>query len=88
MDRFHVDLDSATGRRADIEANFRTHARPGWTPTRFPAVDTAYVSGRGIGGAASDGEKARLFGHGELLGAHVGRADPLYILQGDASCGV
>ena len=52
MDCFYINLDSAKDRKLHIEENFAAYKKPGWTLTRFPAIDKAHVERNNIAGAA------------------------------------
>lgn len=58
MDCFYINLGSAAARKLNIERNFAAYKMPGWTLTRFPALDTAYVGRQNIVGTARLTEKA------------------------------
>ncbi len=64
MECFYINLDRATERRRAIEANFMNTRMPGWTLTRFPAVDAANVS---TPGNLTASEKACFLSHRALI---------------------
>ncbi|MFI4933975.1 MAG: glycosyltransferase family 25 protein [Caulobacterales bacterium] len=87
MDCHYINLDSATARRELIERNFNTYKAPGWTLTRFPAVDVASVEARQVPGRLRPAEKACFLSHQQLLGANLSATAPIMILEDDAEIG-
>lgn len=87
MDCFYINLDSAKDRRLHIEKNFAAYKKPGWTLTRFPAIDKAYVERNNIAGAAKPAEKACFLSHQILMGRHLGDDKSYLILEDDAAFG-
>ena len=87
MDCYYINLDAAPERRARIEANFAEHKAPGWTLTRFPAVDAEEVSPRRISGTLRPAEKARFLSHRDLIGSLNDAARPVMVMEDDALIG-
>jgi len=69
-----------------IEASFEAHRRPGWTLTRFSAVDAAQLAAPPAG-VLTPGEKATYLSHRTLIGRLRGRAAPAMVLEDDAIFG-
>jgi GR25 family glycosyltransferase involved in LPS biosynthesis len=87
MDCIYINLDSAVERKRHIEQNFAACKTPGWTLTRFPAIDTAYVERNNIAGAAKPAEKACLLSHLTLMRERLGDEESYLILEDDAMFG-
>jgi hypothetical protein len=63
MDCFYINLGSAAERKLNIKRNFAAYKMPGWTLTRFSALDTAYFGRQNIAGTARPTEKASFLSH-------------------------
>jgi GR25 family glycosyltransferase involved in LPS biosynthesis len=87
MDCFYINLESAKDRSLHIEKNFAACKKPGWTLTRFPAIDKAYVASNNIAGTAKPAEKACFLSHQILMGQHLGDYKSYLILEDDAAFG-
>jgi GR25 family glycosyltransferase involved in LPS biosynthesis len=87
MDCFYINLDSAEDRKLHIEKNFAACKKPGWTLTRFQAIDKAYVKRNNIAGAAQSAEKACFLSHQILMGQHLGDEKSYLIMEDDAAFG-
>jgi len=87
MDCFYINLESATERRAKLEANFNAIKKPNWTLSRFSAIDTEYIRKNEIGGATTPGEKGCFLSHKILIGENLGREGPMFIVEDDAVFG-
>lgn len=87
MDCCYINLDSALERRLHIEQNFAACQKPGWTLTRFPAVDQADVARNGVAGAARPAEKACFLSHRMLMGQRLGDEASYLIMEDDAMFG-
>jgi GR25 family glycosyltransferase involved in LPS biosynthesis len=88
MDCFYINLDSADERRRHIEENFAAHKKPGWTLTRFPAIDKTYVERNNITGAAKAAEKGCFLSHLKLMGERLADDKIYLIMEDDAVFGV
>jgi GR25 family glycosyltransferase involved in LPS biosynthesis len=84
----YINLDHATERRAAIEASFNKTARPGWSLTRFKALDAEYVERHSVAGRKNAVEKACYLSHKTLIEAHAGCAGHLVVLEDDAEFGM
>jgi hypothetical protein len=82
-----VNLDSATARREEIEANFDKYKGPGWTWTRFPAVTPADPRVAALGGSVAPTEKACFLSHKLALESRLGTSNPVFVLEDDAMLG-
>jgi GR25 family glycosyltransferase involved in LPS biosynthesis len=87
MDCFYVNLDSATERRAALEANFNAVKKPHWTLTRFAAIDAEYVRNNAVAGATKPGEKGCFLSHKFLIEQNLDREGPMFIVEDDAVFG-
>ena len=87
MDCFYINLDSAEGRKHHLESNFAECRKPGWTLTRFAAIDKVYVEANGIAGTSKPGEKGCFLSHQILMGQNLGDEKSYLILEDDAALG-
>jgi len=76
----YINLDSATRRRAAIEASFAACAPEGWSLERFEAVRAAEVS---TPGAISPAEKACFLSHRDALATVLEDDEPVFMLEDD-----
>lgn len=83
----YINLDHATEHRAALEASFEKASRPGWSLSRFKAIDTAEVDARLIRGARSSAEKGCFLSHKSVIEAHAGGAGHLLVLEDDVEFG-
>jgi GR25 family glycosyltransferase involved in LPS biosynthesis len=87
VDCFYINLDSATERRAAIEANFLQHKTGDWTLSRFAAVDTNYVRANNIPGTLTPSEKACFLSHKFLIKAQRNNETPVLLMEDDSIFG-
>jgi GR25 family glycosyltransferase involved in LPS biosynthesis len=87
MDCFYINLASAVQRKINLENNFHKNKRPGWTLTRFPAIDTEFVRGQNIAGGSSAAEKACFLSHKKAIGLNLDDRKPAFVLEDDALFG-
>jgi GR25 family glycosyltransferase involved in LPS biosynthesis len=80
-----INLDSAGQRRAELEANFAACKGPGWSLTRFRAVEPAGV--QDIPGSVRPFEKACFQSHRRAIASKVGTRNPVFMLEDDALLG-
>lgn len=83
MKACYINLDSAAGRRARLEAGFAGVPQAGWTLSRFPAVTAAEMAV--APGRLSPAEKACFESHRRLLGENLADETPLFVLEDDAA---
>ena len=88
MECFYVNLDSAVDRRNKLEANFQACKKPGWTLSRFAAIDTEYIKNQNVQGRARPAEKACFVSHRVLIGSERAAGKTFLILEDDAILGV
>jgi GR25 family glycosyltransferase involved in LPS biosynthesis len=88
MDCFYINLDAASERRERLEQNFAACKKPGWTLTRFAAVDKTYVESHGVAGATRAGEKGCFLSHQLLMQQQLGDDKTYLIMEDDAQFGV
>lgn len=84
----YINLDHAKQRRQAIESSFEKAARPGWTLSRFSALDTAFVDAHGIQGSRTSREKACFLSHKAVIEAHTDAGEHLLVLEDDAQFGL
>jgi GR25 family glycosyltransferase involved in LPS biosynthesis len=84
----YINLDHAIQRRAAIEASFAKAARPGWTLSRFKAIDTGFIDRQPIAGKKTAAEKACYLSHKALIEAHAASAGHLLVLEDDVEFGI
>lgn len=87
MDCIYINLASAAGRRHRLEANFAACKKPGWTLTRFPAVDKTYVERNAVAGATKPGEKGCFLSHRVLMNERLTGDESYLIIEDDATLG-
>lgn len=63
----YINLDTATERRATLEANFARCGRPDWSLHRFSALDQATVQELGVPGTRSWREKGCFLSHRSVI---------------------
>lgn len=83
----YINLAQATKRRVAIEASFSKSARPGWTLSRFAAIDTAHVNAQGTPGRRTRREKACFLSHKTLIETHAEDGRHLLVLEDDTQFG-
>ena len=88
MDCFFINLDSAADRKSRVESNFAACKKPGWTLSRFPAIDKDYVARNAIGGATRPGEKGCFLSHQVLMEQRLADDKTYLIMEDDAQFGV
>jgi GR25 family glycosyltransferase involved in LPS biosynthesis len=88
MDCFYINLDAAEERRTRVETNFSVCRKPGWTLTRFPAIDKTYVERNAIPGATRPGEKGCFLSHQFLMEQQLADEKTYLIMEDDAQFGV
>ena len=87
MDCFYINLDSAEDRQRHLEENFAAYKQPGWTLTRFPAIDKTYIERTNVPGATRPGEKGCFLSHQLLMERQIGGEKNYLILEDDAAFG-
>jgi len=87
MECFYINLASAADRKDKIETNFQACKKPGWTLSRFAAIDTDYVKNQNIQGRAKPAEKACFLSHKILIGSKLAEGKTFFILEDDAIFG-
>jgi GR25 family glycosyltransferase involved in LPS biosynthesis len=87
MECHYINLDQATERRQSIEESFARHCTPGWSLSRFPAVNVPYIQQHQVSGQLRDSEKACFMSHRRLIGDQIGCDEPVLILEDDARFG-
>jgi GR25 family glycosyltransferase involved in LPS biosynthesis len=88
MDCYYVNLDAAEERKDRVEKNFAVCKKPGWTLTRFPAIDKVYVEANAVPGATRPGEKGCFLSHQFLMEQRLGDDETYMIMEDDAQFGV
>jgi len=88
MDCFYINLDTAEDRKLRLENNFAAYKKPGWTLTRFPAIDKNYVASHGIEGTTKPAEKGCFLSHQLLMESQLGDDETYLIMEDDALFGV
>jgi GR25 family glycosyltransferase involved in LPS biosynthesis len=84
----YINLDQATQRKESIESSFEKAARPGWTLSRFRALDTAFVDAHGIQGRRSRAEKACFLSHKAVIETYADDGKHLLVLEDDSLFGL
>jgi len=87
MDCIYINLDSAAERKVKFENNFNARKKPGWTLTRFSAVNTEIVKAQNVRGGSAPAEKGCFLSHKTIIGANLNHDNPLFILEDDAVFG-
>jgi len=87
VDCVYINLAARPDRRAAIERSFEACKAPGWSLTRFEAVDVSQVEAWSVPGQARPSEKACFLSHRELIRASVGTGRPVMVLEDDAAFG-
>ena len=83
----YINLDQAAQRREFIETSFNRSARPGWTLSRFKAIDTAYVDAHGTQGSRTRREKACFLSHKKAIETQPEDGRHLLMLEDDTLFG-
>lgn len=83
----YINLNQATLRREAIESSFGKSARPGWTLSRFTAIDTAHVDAQCIPGRKTRREKACFLSHKTLIETQATDGHHLLVLEDDTQFG-
>lgn len=84
----YINLDHAKQRSQAIESSFEKAARPGWTLSRFSALDTAFVDAHGIQGCRTRREKACFLSHKAVIETHTDAGEHLLVLEDDTLFGL
>lgn len=84
----YINLDQATQRKESIETSFGQAARPGWTLSRFSALDTSFVDTHGVHGRRSRREKACFLSHKAAIEHHAQVGKHLLVLEDDTVFGL
>ena len=87
MRSVYINLASETARRADLEANFLTHAGPGWSLARLGAVTPDDVRAAGIGGILRPTEKACFLSHRNAVATGLPTGEPIAVFEDDIVLG-
>jgi GR25 family glycosyltransferase involved in LPS biosynthesis len=87
MKCIYINLERATARRAQLEANWAEYGGSDWQLERFPAVDARYIEENGIPGNLRPGEKACFFSHSAVIEMNRGATAPLFIMEDDMALG-
>lgn len=87
MECFYINLESAVERRSKFESNFAARKKPGWTLSRFAAIDGEYIKNNKIAGECSPGEKGCFLSHKTLIGSSLAHDKSIFILEDDATLG-
>jgi GR25 family glycosyltransferase involved in LPS biosynthesis len=87
MDCYYINLDVAEDRKLQLEDNFAARKQPGWTLTRFPAIDKAYVQRNDIPGTAKPAQKGCYLSHQFLMSERLVDDKSYFILEDDAAFG-
>jgi GR25 family glycosyltransferase involved in LPS biosynthesis len=87
MKCIYINLESATSRRAQLEANWAEYAGSDWQLERFPAVDARYIEDNQIPGSLRPGEKACFFSHSAVIEMQRGASAPLFLMEDDMVLG-
>lgn len=82
MKAVYINLDSATARRAQLEAGFGRVAHPGWKLERFSAI--AASAAAAIPGRLEPQHKGCFASHRQLIADNLGDEQPLLVLEDDA----
>ena len=85
MDCYYINLDVAEDRKLRLEENFAARKRPGWTLTRFPAVDKTYVERNDVPGTSNPGQKGCYLSHQFLMSERLADDKSYFILEDDAA---
>lgn len=88
MDCYFINLDAADDRKRRLEDNFEARKPPGWTLTRFAAVDTAAVERERTPGPMKPAQKGCFLSHQYLMRQRLGDDANFFILEDDAAFGV
>lgn len=83
MKYLYINLESATQRRAFVEANFGESTGGGRALQRVPAIDVAAVQARGIAGSTLPGEKACYLSHLDALTRSLAHDEDVLIAEDD-----
>ena len=83
MKAAYINLDTAVGRRAQVEASFAAAPHEGWQLVRFAAVTAAEMAH--APGTLRPAEKACFESHRRLIGAHLDDDGPLFVLEDDVA---
>lgn len=78
-----INLETATARRAQVEAGFAAVPHEGWILSRFPAVTAEEMTA--APGSLQPAEKACFESHRRLIGQHLADAEPLLVLEDDVA---
>jgi GR25 family glycosyltransferase involved in LPS biosynthesis len=87
MKCLYINLDSATERRARLEANFQDVRAEGWSLARIDAVNADDVREMGIPGSIRDAEKACFLSHKQALRESLNDDGHVVILEDDVLFG-
>jgi len=83
----YINLASETARRADLEANFLSHAGQGWSLARLEAVTADEVRAANIGGILRPTEKACFLSHRNAVATGLGTGAPIAVFEDDIALG-
>jgi GR25 family glycosyltransferase involved in LPS biosynthesis len=87
MKCIYINLERATTRRAQLEANWAEHGGSGWQLERFPAVDARYIEETNVPGSLRPGEKGCFFSHSAVIEMNRGATAPIFIVEDDMMLG-
>jgi GR25 family glycosyltransferase involved in LPS biosynthesis len=88
MECHYINLDSATERRAALEANFARYRRQGWELKRFKALDEATVEKNQVPGERSWREKGCFLSHMSLIERLGDDGRSFMVMEDDAQLGL
>jgi len=87
MKCIYINLERATTRRAQLEANWAEYGGSDWQLERFPAVDARYIEEANVPGKLKPGEKGCFFSHSAIIEMHRGATAPIFIVEDDMVLG-
>ena len=87
MKCIYINLERATTRRAQLEANWAEYGGSDWQLERFPAVDARYIEETGVPGSLRPGEKGCFFSHSAVIEMNRGASAPIFIVEDDMVLG-
>ncbi|THC43813.1 glycosyltransferase family 25 protein [Massilia sp. Mn16-1_5] len=87
MKCIYINLERATGRRAQLEANWAEYGGSDWQLERFPAVDARYIEETNVPGSLKPGEKGCFFSHSAVIEMNRGATAPIFIVEDDMVLG-
>jgi len=87
MKCIYINLERATTRRAQLEANWAEYGGRDWELERFPAVDARYIEDTNVPGTLRPGEKGCFFSHSAVIEMNRGATAPIFVMEDDMVLG-